>query len=88
MIIRLIIYICLIWLLVRVVKKLMVPAGTRESFRNFSNKRNQGNIEEMMQDPYCGKYIPANKAIRIGINGKELFFCSTECADHYKKNED
>ena len=85
--IRLIIFICLIWLLVRVLKKLMIPAGTKEPFRNFSNKGNQGNIEEMIQDPCCGKYIPANKAIRTSMNGKELFFCSTQCAELYKKNE-
>ena len=85
--IRLIIFIALIWLLVRVVKKLMMPAGNKEYFRNFYDKRSKGNIEEMIQDPCCGKYIPANKAIRMDMNGKELFFCSMQCADSYKKNE-
>jgi len=87
MVIKLIIFICIVWLLIKVVKKIMIPAGDKESFRNFSDKRSRGNIEEMIQDPCCGKYIPANKAIRMNINGKELFFCCMQCADSYKKNE-
>jgi len=67
-----------------IVKKIIKSVNTRESFRNVYNKRDQGNIEEMVQDPYCGKYMTTNKAVRIGINGQELFFCSTQCADLYK----
>ena len=85
--VRLIIFVCLIWLLVRIVKKIITPASSKETFRNFSNKRNNGSIEEMVQDPCCGKYIPANKAMRIDINGKEFFFCSTQCADRYKNHK-
>lgn len=43
-----------------------------------------GAISEMVQDPFCSTYIPKNEAFKTVIGGKEIFFCSRECADKYK----
>ena len=54
------------------------PKATRE---NDSG----GVVSEMVEDPLCKTYIPRNEAYRAVVNGEELFFCSKECADKFKK---
>ena len=46
--------------------------------------KNQGVIDEMVQDPLCKTYIPFRESTRRVIDGKELFFCSKECADKFE----
>lgn len=41
--------------------------------------------ESMVQDPECGTYLPASDAIRAKIGGKNLYFCSKKCRDHFRK---
>ncbi|NIP49908.1 MAG: hypothetical protein GWO30_07965 [Gammaproteobacteria bacterium] len=41
--------------------------------------------EDMVQDPECETFIPKNDAIKSLVNGKSIYFCSTECRDKYKK---
>jgi YHS domain-containing protein len=43
-----------------------------------------GIIDDMVQDPYCKKYIPRHEAIKRHLGGKELLFCSKECADKFE----
>ena len=46
--------------------------------------RNSEAIDDIMvKDPQCNVYFPKRKAVRATIDGQELFFCSTECRDHY-----
>lgn len=79
MIIRLIIFIFLVYILYRVTKNLF---GSKEKIRQ---KTTDGIIDEMVLDPACGTYIPRRDAIRQVVDGKEIFFCSDECASTYKK---
>jgi YHS domain-containing protein len=44
-----------------------------------------GEVDEMVQDPYCGTYIPSREAVRRRIDGEDLYFCSEECASKYMK---
>ena len=44
-----------------------------------------GAIDEMVQDPFCGTYIPLREARRRVIQGKEHFFCSRECEEKFEK---
>lgn len=59
--------------------------------RDISNgKFNNTVIDDMVQDPFCKTYIPRREAIKRVMKGKEILFCSEECADKYefeKKNE-
>ena len=43
-----------------------------------------GEIDEMVQDPCCKTYIPRREAVRRVLGGKEIFFCSKECADKFE----
>lgn len=43
-----------------------------------------GVIDEMVQDPLCKTYVPFREAVRRVVNGRELFFCSKECADRFE----
>ena len=76
--IRLVFIVVLVYILYRLVK----------STFGFGDKplkgRDQGVIDEMVQDPLCKTYIPLREAIRRVINGKELFFCSKDCADKFE----
>lgn len=47
----------------------------------------QAVISEMVQDPYCKTYIPRNEAYRAVLGGREVFFCSKECAEKFKQGE-
>ena len=42
-----------------------------------------GVIDEMVQDPFCGTYIPRRESVRRVIEGKEYLFCSDECAEKF-----
>ncbi len=46
-------------------------------------------IDEMVQDPNCGTYVPRSDAVRRRFRGKDLYFCSDACANEYEgKNRD
>ena len=76
--IRLVFIIILLYILFRLVKSTFGPGD-----RPLKGK-NQGVIDEMVQDPLCNTYIPFRESVRRVINGKELFFCSKECADRFE----
>lgn len=43
-----------------------------------------GQIDDIMvKDPHCEVYFPKRNGIRTKIDGKEVYFCSTECRDNY-----
>lgn len=41
-------------------------------------------IDEMVQDPQCGTYLPRQEAVRRRIAGEEYYFCSEKCASEYE----
>ncbi len=47
--------------------------------------RNDGVIDEMVQDPQCKTYVPRRGAERRVVGGREYFFCSKECADKFEE---
>jgi YHS domain-containing protein len=40
--------------------------------------------DEMVQDPVCKTYIPRREAFKKTYNGKEILFCSKDCADKFE----
>lgn len=75
---RLLLLIILIYILYRLVK------GLFSKKEKVSRSQPGGVIDEMVQDPYCKKYIPSREAVRRVLGGKEILFCSEECADKYE----
>ena len=80
---RLIIFVILIYILYRLIKGVFKKNG------RVTNKNANGTISEMVQDPYCKTYIPSSEAYRKVLGGKELLFCSKECAEKFElENKD
>ena len=77
--IKLLFYIVLIYVIYRLVKKMLL-SGPKE----YSKESSSGMISEMVQDPFCKTYIPRNEAYRATFEGNEILFCSKECAEQYK----
>jgi YHS domain-containing protein len=42
--------------------------------------------EELVQDPYCQKYIPISSALKKRIDRKLFYFCNQDCMKNYVKN--
>ena len=75
---KLLIFAFLAYLLYRLVKGVFGPR------QEIDKGMNGGVIDEMVQDPYCETYIPRRDSVMRHIEGKEYFFCSTECASKFK----
>ena len=56
--------------------------------RGSSENGPAGAIDEMVQDPQCGTYIPLREATRKVIGGREYFFCSEECAGKFQQDRE
>jgi len=76
---RLLIFAFLAYLLYRVIK------GVLASGQSPVSRDDRRTIDEMVQDPFCKTYIPLRDAQKKTIAGKEYFFCSSECAERFKK---
>lgn len=51
--------------------------------RTVSSKTT-GEIDDIMiKDPYCSVYFPKRTGVPLDIDGKELYFCSTDCREKY-----
>lgn len=82
-------FLCLlVYLGYRVLRGFLVPRPpeTRHEKRNEMVPVD----DVMVKDPFCQTYIPKRDGIRQVIDGKTVFFCSTDCRDKYldgiKKN--
>jgi uncharacterized protein len=40
-------------------------------------------IDELVQDPVCGVYVPRREAIELRDRGEPHYFCSEKCRDQY-----
>jgi uncharacterized protein len=76
---RLIFLIIIIYFLYRLVKGMF---GQKKKMPK--SRRPAGFIDEMVQDPYCKTYIPRREAVKKVLGGKEILFCSEECAEKYE----
>lgn len=80
MLLRLIFLGILVWFASRMVRKLMAGGVDRTD-------RSAGagdSVDDMVQDPVCGTYVPARDAVRREIDGRVHHFCSRRCADRFE----
>ncbi|MEJ2586967.1 MAG: YHS domain-containing protein [Deltaproteobacteria bacterium] len=83
---RLLIIVFLVYLLYRVVRRYL---GTgRMSRSQQDDGANGGPVDEMVQDPVCGTYIPRRDARRKIIGGREYFFCSRACEERFERDQE
>lgn len=48
-------------------------------------KAPSGQVEEMVQDPVCGTWVPASQALRLEWKGQSFHFCSQECRGKFRQ---
>ena len=75
--IRLIIYFTIIYFAINLIKALISP-------KKRTTGKNSNSSEYMVEDPYCGTFIPKSSAIKKKSGGEKLYFCSKECWQKYK----
>jgi hypothetical protein len=78
--IKVLIYILLIYIGYRVLKSIMCPSGSKA----WRSRGDTGNVDDIMiKDPVCGVYFPKKDGICINSGEGDICFCSTECRDNY-----
>ena len=78
--IKLIIYILLIYLAYKVIKGLTAPSVSKER----KEERDAGSVDDIMiKDPVCGVYFPKKDGIYLNADGRDMYFCSSECMDKF-----
>ena len=85
MLFRLLIYVVLAVVLYRAAKSWF--DRSRYDDRRRSMRSHEQVDDVMIQDPVCGAYFPQGKAVAWNGPDQTLFFCSTQCRDHYLKNK-
>jgi len=82
---KLIIYLLLIYLVYKVIKAWKTPSA-------YSGKEEYGSAGQvddlMVKDPVCGVYFLKKDGIYLNADGRDVYFCSSECRDRYVKNFD
>jgi YHS domain-containing protein len=75
---RFIYLIILVYLLYRLLK------GFLQQGKEYQQKTKSDIIDEMVQDPVCKIYVPRREAFKKTFGGKEILFCSKECAEKFE----
>ena len=71
-------FIIIAYLLYRLIKAFF------QQGKKYREMKQEGTIDEMVQDPVCKTYIPRREAFRKTYNGRDILFCSKECADKFE----
>ena len=78
--IKLIIYILLIYVAYKVIKAWAAPSVSTER----GEERDSGLVDDIMiKDPVCGVYFPKKDGIYLNADGRDMYFCSSECRDRF-----
>lgn len=78
---RFLIFLGLLILLYYLIKGWISPSKAR----HMDPGRGDRELEsEMVKDPYCQTYIPKNSALCARIDGREYYFCSSQCVKKFK----
>jgi YHS domain-containing protein len=87
--IRLLIFLLLVYLFAVLFRKLFLkPGGARTGI--FTGRRFRADtrpVDEMVQDPVCKLYIPKREAVCASVAGTTYFFCSQECLDRFSADK-
>jgi len=77
---KLIIYLLLIYLVYKVIKTWMAPSA----YSGKGEYGSAGTVEDIMiKDPVCGVYFPKKDGIYLNDDGRDMYFCSSECRDRF-----
>jgi len=85
---RILIVLGLFVLLFYMFRGLFRPRGVGKYSQVRRSGVGEGSGTELVRDPYCQTYIPMDAAFRARMRGRDLFFCSEECMNHYLQEEE
>jgi YHS domain-containing protein len=77
--------ILLAWVIYILYRWLRRGAAPAPKPRTFEQSKDQP-VEEMVQDPVCGTWVPLGQAILLDLKREKHYFCSPECRDKYLKD--
>jgi uncharacterized protein len=77
---RLILLAAIIYLLFKWLRK---SAPSAQKPRTFDHQGQA--VEDMVQDPVCGTYVPASQAVTLTREKETFYFCSDGCRDKFKE---
>jgi uncharacterized protein len=80
--IRLIVIGLLIYFGFKAVRWIRAANASKQTIRNEARRSID---EDLVEDPYCHRYIPLSQAHKVTRDGKALYFCSEECRDKYDR---
>jgi uncharacterized protein len=43
--------------------------------------------DTLVKDPQCGVYFPRRDGVVLTVKGKDLYFCSSQCAQRYLEDD-
>lgn len=72
----------LAWVIYMLYRWLRRSASPAPKTRTFEPPKDQL-VEEMVQDPVCGTWVPLSQAVALKEGGETRFFCSGECRDRF-----
>jgi hypothetical protein len=81
--IRLAVLLFIIYFLYKLFKSFFLSADIKKDKSPVSE--NPGKGEDLVEDPYCHRYLPLSQTYRESFEDREFFFCSRECCNAYKK---
>jgi YHS domain-containing protein len=73
-------------LILLVILFFMVRRAFREWSQPTPDKATPGK-DVMIQDPVCKVYVTAGTAIVQEVEGKNYYFCSQDCARHFRRKD-
>ena len=82
---RLLILLAIIYLCYRALKSWMLQGKT--SPKTVFGKKAAEIDDIMVKDPFCEVYFPKRDGVHLKADGKDLYFCSTECRDKYRASQ-
>ena len=65
--------------------KLFIGDRGRKKDQEAESKKRMAATGEMVKDPVCGTYVPADADIRVRDGDKVYAFCSYECREAFVK---
>jgi YHS domain-containing protein len=72
----------LAWVIYMLYRWLRRSASPAPKARTFEPSKDQP-VEEMVQDPVCGTWVPIGQAVSIAQGREKRHFCSPECRDKF-----
>jgi YHS domain-containing protein len=82
---RLLVLLGLLYLCYRLLKSWLLKETSSQKTA-FGKKA--GEIDDVMvRDPYCNVYFAKRDGVHLNIQGKDVYFCSTECKDKFLEDQ-